>query len=117
MFGIPDIQFFIKDKTGRVRPLVKGDYIKKDGELDRIYKMENPSYGITGEEEILGQWSQLQENGEVNHYGHLEFKLWTSCNYKGNDKHYLFDDHTLVSQKELVKFGLTSNSVDFIVGD
>ena len=118
MFGEPDIQFFIKDKTGRVRRLVKGDYIKKDGNTTDIYRMDNPSYGMTGEDEILGHWTTINnENNEVHHYGCHEFRIWAHCSYLGNDKHYLFPEHTLVSHKELVKFGLATQFVDFIIGE
>ena len=118
MFGEPDIQIFIKDKTGKVRQLVKGDYIKRDGDTKDIYRMDNPTYGMTGEDEILGHWTTINnENKEVHHYGCHDFMIWTHCNYLGNDKHYLLPDHTLVTLKEMVKFGMATQSMDFIFGD
>jgi len=113
--GIEDIKIYITNHRGIAYPLKEGDFIKKDGELNNIYRMEKPEVGMGGEVELLGQWFTIQDS-EIIKYGHYDFMIYTHCNYLGEKMAYLLARHTLVSQKELVKFGLATNTMDFIFG-
>ena len=119
-----ETKYYIKDHRGVTHLLKEGDFIKgydynkRDLGQYRIYKMEAPSRGLADEEEILGHLYVLEIADEPTFYtqGHYNLQYTTIVHGKDHIDWFLAE-HTLVSQKELVKFGLATHSMDFIIGD
>ena len=114
--SISDIKVYIKNNRGVIVPLNEGDYFKEDKCRKSIIYQMKLDVALNGEIEILGNHIELNK-GEVNRCGWLDFSCFRQCDYLNQKTSHLLKGYTLVSPKELIRFGLATNSIDFIFGE